>query len=158
MANYKNTIYQVITGKQTLPLNVAGTGTISTDGKKVTGSGTAFKTEMPVGSWLVDLTQDEIRKVISVDSDTEAYIDVAFTSDLVGVAADYIQAKNAKSQAISVSIKSGLADGELDGDVLPNGANITFSKDSDANSSGKYLVDPIIVDGTGTTILSIVLK
>lgn len=159
MANFKNTNYLPITAKQTLPTNVAGTGTLSTEGINVVGDGTLFLSEMQVGSWLVDLTQNEIRKVVRVDSDTSAVLDVAFSSDLAALTAvDVIPSSSLGVKAISVGIKSGLADGEIDGEVFSNGYDITFSKDSNQATSQRDLIDPIIVDGTGTTIISIIMR
>lgn len=151
--NYKNTKYFIVTGKQTVPANANGTGTIETVGKAVKGTGTAFTTEMPVGSWLVDESQDEIRKVISVTSDTLAYLDAPFTSDIAALTTpSIIEAKDTKAVSIAVAIPAGLAAGEIDGVAFAAGSSISFSKDSRDHSASRDLVDPLIVDGTGTTM------
>lgn len=150
--NYKNTIYYLVTTKQTVPANANGSGTVVTTGIAVQGTGTLFKTEMPVGSWLVDMTQYEIRRVIRVDSDTLAYLDVAFSSNVSSVAPAIIPADKAKPVTISVSIPSGLGNGEVDHVVLTAGTGLTFSKDSRDHSAARDIVDPIIVNGTGTSM------
>lgn len=152
MANYKNTLYYIVTNKQSVPANADGTGTVSTVGVAVEGTSTLFTTEMPVGSWLVSESQDELRKVIRVDSDTRAYIDAAFTTPLSSATPSIISAKSSKAVSIAVAIPAGLAAGEIDGVAFAAGSAVSFSKDSRDNSSARDLVDPIIVDGSGTTM------
>ena len=155
MANFKNSNYYRITAKQTLPASANGTGTISTLGQSVIGVGTAFKSEMPVGSWLTSLTANEIRKVVSVSSDTEALLSDAFTVDIAALTApNIIHGRDCNVKAISVAIKAGLADGEIDGLALANGTGHTWSKDGNSMKANGDYVDPIIVNGTGTVIQS----
>lgn len=147
----KNSNYFLITDKRTVPFNQAGTGTLQTVGTTVKGTGTLFMTEMPTGSWVVDLAQDQIRRVIRVDSDTRAYLSQAFTSNLAALTTvNVIPRNNDRAVSISIQIPSSAADGEVDGQVLPAGTSITFSKDSRSHSGGRDLVDPIVVDATGT--------
>jgi hypothetical protein len=59
------------------------TGTVSTSGTTVTGSGTAFTTELAVG-WFVNMAatatqQETTRKIVAIDSDTSLTLDSAFT-------------------------------------------------------------------------------
>ncbi len=157
--NYKNTNYFLVTGKQTLPVQVNGTGTIVTDGTTVIGTGTLFTSEMQKGSWLVDLSTNEIRKVINVTNDTLAYIDYPFTVDLAGIAAQYIPIKDLGVVTISVDVPAGSATaGEIDGVSFPAGNTITFSKDSRDHSGRRDLIDPIIVNGSGTTMLALITR
>lgn len=151
MAHSKNTVFYTTTVKQSVPLNSNGTGTITTAGKAVVGVGTLFKTEMPAGSWLVSESQDQVRQVIRVDSDTEAYIQEAFSSDLGSAAPSIIHSEDAKCVSIAVSNPSGGAAGEIDGYVFAAGSSVAWSKDSRTTSSIRDLVDPIIVDASGTT-------
>lgn len=153
MANYKNTKYFLVTGKQTVPESTSGTGTIETTGTAVIGTGTSFTTQMTPGAWLVDLGQDELRKVIKVASDTLAYVDVAFTSNIAALTTpNIIPAKNVGVVTIAGQIPAGQADGELDGEIFYAGTSFSFSKDSRDHSSARDLVDPVIVDGSGTII------
>lgn len=153
----KNTEYNLITGKQSVPESSSGTGTISTDGIVVNGTGTLFSTEMPKGSWLVDLSQNYMCQVDRVDSDTKAYLLDSFPVDLSSVSPDIIPMKIMNVVAISVQIPSGLTDGEIDGEVFPQGTSITFAKDRD-HSAHRDLIDPIIVDGTGTQMQILILR
>lgn len=60
------------------------TGTVSTSGTSVTGSGSAFTTELVVGSILVHPVTGEERKIAAIDSNTAATLDSAFSSSLSG--------------------------------------------------------------------------
>jgi hypothetical protein len=152
MANYKNTVYNLITDKRTIPYNAAGTGTIETAGNWVIGTGTLFTTEMPRGSWLVDESQNEIRYVESVESDTKAYISQPFSIDITaGATPSIIHAKDTNVVSIALSCPSGAsADPTVDGVTFPKGNTVSFSKDSREKSGKRDLVDPIILDASAT--------
>jgi len=158
MANFKNSIYEYTTTKRTVPLSGAKTGTCITEGTIVTGTGTSFLSQMPAGSWLVDLSANEIRKVIRVDSDTSAVLQQAFTVDLASAAPDVILASDLNIVTISLSIPTGGANGEIDGVTFPVGQSITFSKDSRSTSSTRDFIDPLIVDATETTMMILISK
>ena len=156
--NYKNSIYKNISGLQTVPESADGTGTITTQGTVVVGVGTRFLSEMPKGSWLCSLSATEIRKVVSVQSDTVANIEEAFTAELVAVAPNIIHEDDTGIVTISVCIPSGEADGLVDGEVFPGGVSLTISKDGRMTSSTRDVIDPLIVDGSGTTMLITINK
>lgn len=159
MANNKNSNYKYITDKRTVPFNETATGTASTNGKRVDGVATAFKTELQAGSWIVDLTNDEIRQVDNVVSDTVAYLTEAFTLDLVLGAFEIIKNSNCAVVSISVQVLSSAAtDIAIDGETFPKGASITFSKDSRDTTKSKDFVDPIILDATGSTAMLLIMK
>lgn len=154
--NFKNDQYLPITSKQTLPASADGTGTISTLGTAVIGIGTSFKTEMPLGSWLVDLSANEIRIVKDVTSDTLARLENAFTSDIsASTTPNIIHRKDLGVVAISVKAIGG--DVKIDGYTLQEGESLTFDKDRD-RSSHRDLVDPIIADPNGNTINTIIFR
>jgi len=67
-----------------LPPATAGTGTITSVGTAVTGSGTAFLAELGVGHVIV--AADQIRRVVELVSDTELTLDAAFATDLTAAA------------------------------------------------------------------------
>ena len=63
---------------------IAGTGTISSTGTTVTGTGTAFTTELVVGT---EITADgETRTVTVISSETQIQVNFAWTSDLTNQA------------------------------------------------------------------------
>lgn len=161
IVNYKNTIYKYLDDvKTTIPESITGTGTIETIGTRVIGTGTAFRSEIRKGSWIVDLTQDEIREVDSVESDTVAYIKQAFSADLPALTLlDKISATETSVVAISAQVpSSAAADATMDGEILPKGTSITFSKDSRDGNKSKDFIDPVIIDASGTTVQVLIMK
>jgi hypothetical protein len=150
MANRTDNIYEIVTTKRSVPLNSSGSGTITTKGQSVTGVGTSFTTQMPAGSWLVSLTGWETSKVIRVDSDTVAFIQNPFTVELSAATPQIIHNKIAKPKEISIEILSADPSGLLDNKTFKG--ILTLSKTGNGRSSSADLVDPIIIDGTGTSI------
>ncbi len=154
MSNYTNENYDYISGNQTVPASSTKTGTLTTSKLKVTGTGTLFKTEMPVGSWIFSPTAfpQEIRKVYRVDSDTEAYLTNPFTVEITATAPNVIHAAKLNVVAISLQIPSGSPNGILNGKTFPGGSSITIAKDSRDQSGRRDLIDPVIVDANGTFV------
>ena len=58
------------------------TGTITSSGVAVTGSGTLFTTELEIGDWIAG-SSGEFREVASIISDTSLTLSNAFTSDIL---------------------------------------------------------------------------
>lgn len=58
------------------------TGTITSSGVAVTGSGTQFTTELEIGDWIAG-SSGEFREVASIISDTSLTLSNAFTSDIL---------------------------------------------------------------------------
>lgn len=80
VAQWKDgTTYRLLNGAQT-----AGTGTVTTSGKTVTGSGTSFTSEYQVGYGIV--VNGENRMVVSIASNTSMTVDTAFNNPVSGVA------------------------------------------------------------------------
>ena len=152
MANNKNSFFDSITDKRTVPYNQALTGTyaIAAGSKNVVGTVTRFITELKKGDWLIDLTNDEIRRVTSIQSNTLATIDSAFTN---AIAAETDFTPASRLVEISVVIPSGVAPGEIDGKALPAGTPVSWGKGSREGSAVRDLVDPIIVDAVGSSML-----
>lgn len=147
--NYTNNNYTVISDKRSIPFNSPLTGTISTIGNVVIGVGTKFRTELPVGSWLLDLPNWELRKVMRVDDDFRVDLDHAFTADMaaltVGQAIHYDIAN-----AIEISIEVIASNPPA---VLNNASFsgiLTLSKASSTRSGNNDRVDPILVDASAT--------
>lgn len=69
--------------------SITGTGTISSSDRDVTGVGTAFTTELAVGSVIraTIATTVYLRRVAVIDSDTELELDRAFPSNLPALTA-----------------------------------------------------------------------
>jgi hypothetical protein len=143
----KQNIYEVVTDKRSIPFNQAGTGTITTFGTAIVGVGTAFLTELKAGSYLVSESQWETRRVYRVDSDTSAFMDEAFTSDLGSAAPSIIPWYLAKAVEIDLKTSSNIL---LDNKAFTGILNI--SKASRDRSSARDIVKPIMVDATGGTL------
>lgn len=144
----KPLIYEVITDKRSIPFNSAGTGTIATHGIAIVGTGTLFTTEMRVGSFLVDLTNNEVRKVYRVDSDTLAFLEVEFTADIVaGATPQIVKAHQCKVKEVELVTA---------GACFIAGVDFTGSKKIDMlgndRSARPDLIAPFVVDATGQTM------
>ncbi len=149
--NFSNNTYDIITDNRSIPYNVAGTGTILTEGIAVVGVGTSFLSELQAGSVLVDLTQWEWRKVVNVENDLLAYIEKPFTIDIAALTTPEIIHKSKRSVVeISLEIKTANPAGLLDNKAFSGG--ITLSKADREGSAARDFIDPIIVDATGTFI------
>lgn len=143
--------YYITNTKVSIPANESGTGTIVTFGQAIVGTGTLFLTEMIAGSYLVAIAQNECRRVIRVDSNTIAFLEKPFSYNLaVGAAPQIIKKFKASPKEISIKIDSADADGQLDG-VAFSGI-LTLSKSSTDGSSGRDVVDPVVVNALGTTM------
>lgn len=139
----EQTIYEVITDKRSLPFNSSGTGTITTNEYAIVGTGTLFKTEMPGGSYLVDLTNDEVRKVVRVDSDTIAFLEKPFTSEFSSDTPEIVAAWQCKAKEISIETEDAC---EVNGAAFTGILNLVKA---DIGSQRPNIIAPIIVDATG---------
>jgi len=167
MANpSKNTqFYKITAAKETVPASSNKTGTIETVGTSVIGTGTLFESEMQKGSWLVDLTQNEVREVMKVENDTLATLSDAFTLVIAGgTTPNVIKSDDLNIREISVAVPlvdsggASYAFGEIDGVELESGMPIAFGKNSDTKGNFKSFIDPIIANATGTVINVTILK
>ncbi len=166
MSNSKNTEYFLLDDeKRTLPFNETGTGTLSTNKLGVIGVNTLFMTELSNGAWLVDITNNEVRRVIRIDSDTYAILDEPFTNDLPALSiVDYIPGwkKNARNLSYVIPVyKQDMTTqnpwGEVDGEDFPPGLPMSFSKENRDRSSSMDLVNPVFLDATGTQMAASVM-
>lgn len=154
MANFKNTNVYKVTTKTTVPAPTAGTGTIVTAGISVKGTSTLFRSggELQKGAWIVSIGADELRQVVSVESDTLAILSNAFSSDITTSTPSIIKTTDLNIKTISVGILSGLTDGEIDGVAFVNNTSYTFEKNGNSRDNFKSFIDPIIIDGDSTII------
>lgn len=147
--NYSNNFYGVISDKRSIPFNTALTGTISTDNIFVIGVGTKFKTELPAGSWLLDLANWELRRVSSVEDDLKVILDHPFTSNIATLTVGQaIHVDRANAIEISMEVTASNPPAQLFG-VSFTGI-LTLSKSSSTRSAQNDRVDPQIVDASGT--------
>jgi len=158
MANDKNTDYYAQTTKDTIPASTALTGTVTTSGIYVKGSSTLFKTQLQKGSWIYDAAQNEVRKVVSVngDSDIDAQITHAFSADLSAVA--LVVVKRTDLNIRELSFYADATDAKIEAITLKAGVSVNYGKTGDSKDNFKNFIDPVIVDATGTTVYVTILK
>lgn len=146
----KNTVFNIISnGKDTVPLSVAGTGTILTAGAPTTpdtgthivGTGTLFLSEVQAGDWIYSPTLDEVQQVRNVIDNLNLVLYFKFSTDItVGLAL-----KVSKSLYSFLSIELTAA-GKIDNVAIAAGRQFEWY-----NSGRSYRpLDPITVDATGT--------
>ena len=144
----KQDVFVVATDKRSVPANTAGTGTIVTFGKSIVGTSTLFKTEMKAGSYLVSETQGEICRVIRVDSDTIAFLETSFTSDLASAAPSII--KWFAANPVEINLKKVSGTPTLNGAIFTG--EVKISKSSRDRSSRRDLVEPVILDASSGSV------
>ena len=151
--NYtKNTVYSLTT-LTSVPAPTTGTGTIETVAKVINGTGTLFLTELPVGSFVLSLAAGELRKVVKVENNTTAFLDYAFSVDIPAASALKLIHENKTHIAeISAMAATGAGAFDINGVVWPEGVEYKASKANRERMSGVDFVDPIIVDGSGSTV------
>ena len=136
---------------QTLPYYNSGTGTYATFGKGIEGTSTKFLTELAGGSWLFDGT--EVRRVEKVVTDTLAYLEDGFSTDIVaGSTPLIIDAKEAQMKSVSVAVPLGQPSATVDGFELLAGRPETMSKLGNNRYGRQDFVNPIIVNGNSTLV------
>ena len=127
--------------KGPLPLQNSLTGTFTSAGVIVFGSGTTFTKDFVPGDWIYSATTNEIRKVEGVQSDTIMRVSSAFTSPALAQACNRVRGQLLRGLSIWVS---GAGAVTINGDSFATGE--TYSVNS---SSG---IEPIVYDATGSTI------
>lgn len=146
-----------ITGLVTLPPSEALSGTITSDGKIVTGSGTSVLADFEPGEWVYDASQKEVREVLSISERLEVlYIDRPFSVDIAAPIA-LVKVPHSELEELSLLIDVGLNDGEIDGNPFPAGTPVTFKKETPARGR-KGFISPKVIDGTATTIRVLTIK
>lgn len=157
MANFKNNSSEVISTIRTVPQNVTKTGTIQTVGTQVVGTGTLFGTEVKVNDWIYVAAQIEIRKIIKITDATTAIIDFPFTIDLAPASALVVVPTPTNIVEIAY-VNTGAVSGSIDGITVAPNEYGGWGKNSRERESNRDFIDPIIVNGTGTTIKVLTLK
>jgi hypothetical protein len=135
----------VATGKGTIPTATTVTGTLSSSGTRVTGTGTKFLTEFREGDYLFNstaATNPSVKEVVHILSDTVMVIASAFPADVSGISALRVRGKY---RAVGI-VNSGSATGKLNEGDLAAGSSVTVN----APNVG-YVAKPISYNATGTT-------
>lgn len=137
--------YKATTGQFFVGELEAKTGTFSTSGVLVTGTGTKFiKDFTDKGAFLVDATNFEVRKIKSIVSDTQMYLETAFSGNRTNLACNRGYSKFVQLNIISAS-----------GVTTVNGIQIVpatiFYMDSDGGFDPFY-----VIHAEATTVLGLV--
>jgi len=115
---------------------------------------TLFTKQCKVGDFLYNAAQTEIHKIVYISNDLSMQIQEAFGSVLANQAVIVVPFIPHPKE-ISVIIPTGSAAGLIDGVTWPVNTQYKASKlNQSMTSSGiGQFVDPIIIDGTGTTMI-----
>lgn len=143
--------FYLLTTKDTVPQSDAKTGTFTTSGKVVTGSGTSFLTEVKIGDWLVNLAGDEVAEVIKVNSDTQLEIKFKFSSDVAAATAvRIVDSRIAKVMYMELSNDGGV-DTTIDGETFLADKATSFGQPN-VRGERHGLVVPKVVDGATSNV------
>lgn len=138
--------YDLTTAEDTVPASSAITGTVSCSANSIrlTGSGTAFLSEIRRGDAIFDDANDEIRMVATVQSNTELILERGFTNALSGAT---VKLSKFGSQHIAVR-----ASGDVTIiDKYDNSATLLNGDSLNIPVQPNGLVQPIIVDPGANT-------
>ncbi len=72
------------------------TGTLTSRGKTINGTGTSFTTELSAGDYLLNETADELQKIARIESDTILFLEAALTTPITGATMNRIKNNNIK--------------------------------------------------------------
>jgi len=146
-----------ITGLTVVPSPVALTGTIESEGKIVTGSGTSFLTELKEGDWIWDSGQEEVRQIKSISNRLEViHLEKAFTADIAApIALESVPDSDLEELGF---LNSGAGDATIDGNVLAPGEDVSFDKKAADTRGRKGFISPKVIDGTGTEVRVLIIR
>ena len=145
----KNHSKYILTTLDTIPSSVAKTGTLISEGKFVTGTGTKFKSEVLVGDWVFDEAQGEMSRIITIMDDEKMYIEDAFTVDLAGI--PFISTAQSRMRELSIANRGG-SNTTVDGEVFASLEVSTFGEEMMYKGAQRDFVDPVVVDGATSNI------
>lgn len=122
--------------KGTLPKGRTLTGTYSSAGKIVTGTGTLFTTELQgMKGYLYSTTDNELRSFFQINGDTNLYLEQAFTND-----------QTAQAMIVCTPLYRGIAAKSSHATIASNFNNRTFPAGSVKNINFDAGVNPITYD------------
>ncbi len=133
------------------------TGTLSSVGRVVTGTGTLFMTEIggglseigspttvKTGGWIFNGTS-EVVQIKDVIDNTHLVLDEAFTVDVTGVAVKFVK----PSRVMQMSLMSIDAGGIVNGQTLGEGEFTGWGMTASQNAR---TCDPVVIDSTTSDV------
>lgn len=138
----KNKQYlKVYTSKDTFPESSAVAQTATTDGIHYTLS--ASNTDLEVGDWIYDASQNTARKIATVQSDTTGTLEEAFPVDLSTTTIRKVDRLDARYKVASVAADKG-GNITVDGQTISQGTAIPY----EIRQGQSGYLPPIVVDGS----------
>lgn len=145
----------VYTTKDTAPVSAAFSPTVTTSGVRYTLS--TANTDLKVGDYLVDLSQNAVRQVVAVKTSTTGNLSEAFPVDLSAATVKRISYTDAKVYTISIAADKG-GDITVNGTTISSGSSVTFDVPALDAATGSKFVTPVVVDGSVNNATVLVLK
>ena len=147
---YRNSYGPPITPLTPFPLPETKTGVIDSSLTVVKGIGTDFtEDDIRKGDFLWNQTLGELRKIVGKSYSSEILnIDAPFSAPLVGQPLVIVKAGQYKHITF---LNNGAAVGTLDGEDIVVFQTISFGRNESGTAGDEY-IDPVVVDGTGTSI------
>jgi hypothetical protein len=137
--------YFVQTTDDSVPASTAGTGTFSSSGVVVTGTGTNF-TLLKEGDYLINETASNIQEVERVISDTSLRLKEAFSANASGEDFKYIKRVFCKLTNLSIAAGEG-EDTAVDGVTLIQGNSLNYEVAQADKDRGKRFLKPKYIQG-----------
>lgn len=147
--NTGNSDLVLVTTKRVFPQETTNAGTVSSADIEFYGVGTAFLSTIKEGDWVFDMANNEKRRIVSVQSDILAKLELAFSTPLA--AAAYVSCPG--SRFVEIAVASTGAGSLINGVAIPANLTISWGKTSRSETERGRYIDPIIVDGTTGNVL-----
>jgi hypothetical protein len=129
-----------ISGVNVVGSTSSGTGTISTVGNAVTGGGTAFTSQLKIGSEIIVGT--EVHMVTEISSDLSCTIDASFNNDQSGVSFSYTTTLFTK-EIVSGSVLV-IGSQTCIVDSVTDGYNLVLTSPATTASSQTFTIDRVV--------------
>lgn len=139
MASLQRDLSRLVTGidlatEGVIPVPVNATGTVTTYGISVVGTGTLFTHDFVRGNIIYAPSLKQWKRISGVYDDTHMVLDSAFVSDLSGDSIQYIRPKY-----VSVLVEcTGSADAVLQNRALKSGTILSFNAEDNVEPVIQY--------------------
>ncbi len=131
------------------PAAVSVTGTLSSTSTRITGTGTAFKTEFRQGDYIVNAGNNEIQRVGNIFSDTDMETVVAFAAPLSGSTVKSVA--NNKIRYLKVVFKTN--DGEIRSAEQTANATWPYVQPWESQRFDAFITPQLITPGGGGAVV-----
>lgn len=155
-----NDQYLTITTKRTIPdaeTALTGQWTATAASKTLVGTASLALTEIggdagignpttltQIGAWLLDKTNNELRRISDVVSNTIVVLESGFTNAQVATTLYYVP----QSKAAQIGIACAAGGGLVNNEALPVNGFVNYGSDQGTD----YFINPLLVDGSSGTL------